>query len=120
MAGLIDKFPRFFSDKINTPERDTNELLNDVVIFNAKKYIESLSFKKDPEPQQSSSDPDWNSDEDFDGNIKSKEIEETVIEKIVEKLSEQPIKKQQILKRHEKEFLEDYFRSKRLQEQADR
>lgn len=42
--------------------KDNNELLNDVVIFNAKKYIESLNFKKEPEQQHSSSDPDWNSD----------------------------------------------------------
>ena len=53
------------------------------MIFNAKKFIESLNFpKKEPEAHQSSSDPDWNSDEDIDGNMKSKEIDSTVIEKV--------------------------------------
>jgi hypothetical protein len=88
------------------------------VIFNAKKFIESLNFpRKDQEPHHSSSDPDWNSDDDIDGNMKSKEIDLAIIEKIEEKLSDHPIKKQPLLKRHEKEFLEDYFRAKRLREQ---
>jgi hypothetical protein len=46
--------------------------------------------------------------------MKSKEIEVAVKEKIAEKYGDQSIKKE-ILKRHEKEFLEDYFRTKRLQ-----
>ena len=92
--------------------------MNDYVIFNAKKFIESLNFpRKEPEPHQSSSDPDWNSDEDIDGNMKSKEIDSAVIEKVEEKFADHPIKKQPLLKRHEKEFLEDYFRAKRIQEQ---
>lgn len=65
----------------------------------------------------SESDPDWNSDEDIDCNMESKVIEEVVVEKIVEKMKDKPIKKPDNLKPHEKRFLEDYFRSKRHQEE---
>lgn len=73
VSALASKFAKFFNQKSTPPEKDHNEPLNDYVIFNAKKFIESLNFpKKEPEQQQSSSDPDWNSDDDIDGNIKSK------------------------------------------------
>ncbi len=51
--------------------------------------------------------------------MKSKEIDSAIIEKVEERLAEHPIKKQALLKRHEKEFLEDYFKAKRLQEQEE-
>jgi hypothetical protein len=49
--------------------------------------------------------------------MESKQIDNAVVEKVVEKMGDHFAKKQSILKRHEKEFLEDHFRSKRLKEQ---
>lgn len=106
VESLFAKFPKFFNEKSAVPEKDSNELLNEFVIFNAKKYLESLNNpRKDHEPTHSSSDPDWNSDDDIDGNMESRRIDVAVIEKVVEKIPEHQIKKHQILKRHEKEFL---------------
>ena len=65
----------------------------------------------------SSSDPDWNSDEDVDDDMESKAIEESVVQKTVEKMKDRPINRPDRLKPHEKKFLEDYFKEKRHKEQ---
>jgi hypothetical protein len=49
--------------------------------------------------------------------MESRKIDQTVVEKVVEKLGERHIKKTENLKPHEKRFLEDYYREKRNQEQ---
>jgi len=64
IATLIQKFPQLFSAQSKAPEKDTQDTLNEFIITNAKKYIESLhqQARKEPEPM-SESDPAWNSDE---------------------------------------------------------
>lgn len=63
--------------------------------------------------------PEWNSDEDVDTNLKSKKIDDLLAEEISTKYVETQPKKPQLLKRHEREFLEDYYRSKRTEEQEE-
>lgn len=99
------------------PEKESNDSLNEFLILNRNKFMDVLKEpKKQPEPQ-SSSDPDWNSDDEIDSDMESKKIDEAVVEKIVEKLGDRHIKKAQNLKPHERRFLEDYYREKRLHEQ---
>jgi hypothetical protein len=40
---FYEKFPKFFNTVCTPPEKDHNELLNEYVIFNVKKYLESIS-----------------------------------------------------------------------------
>jgi hypothetical protein len=58
MVRLIEAFPKFFSKESHHPEKDTNDHINDYVIYNAKKFIESLHHSKNhtaKEEHQSSS-----------------------------------------------------------------
>lgn len=120
MQKLSASYSGFFSKEGRAPEKDSNELLNEYLIFNTKKFLESLKDpKKDAEPIMSSSEPDWNSNEEIDSDMESKVIEENVIEKFVEKTKDRPIRKAGTLKPHEKRFLEDYFKEKRLKEQEE-
>jgi hypothetical protein len=48
------------------------------VILNTKRFLDSLKDNK-KEEHPSSSDPDWNSDDDIDCNLESKVIEDAVI-----------------------------------------
>lgn len=70
------------------------------ILKEPKKQIEHLS----------SSDPDWNSDQDFDGEMESRKIDQAIVDKVVEKLGDRHVKKTENLKPHEKRFLEDYYR----------
>ena len=67
----------------------------------------------------SSSDPDWNSDDDVDSDLKSDVIEQSIVDKVSEVISGKPINRPTKLKPHEKKFLEDYYREKRQQNQED-
>lgn len=89
------------------------------MIINARKYLENLQQKKEQEQPESEEEPDWNSDEDIDPNMESKHIEAAIVEKVVERMGDNYVRKQNELKRHEKEFLEDYFRKKHQQEEEE-
>lgn len=45
--------------------------------------------------------------------MESKKIDNKIVEKIVEKLSDRHVKKTENLKPHERRFLEDHYRQKR-------
>ena len=117
---LSNTYPGFFKKESTQPEKDSNELLNEYLIFNTKKFLESLKEpKKEQELQVSSSEPEWNSDEEIDCDMQSKVIDEKIVEKIVERMKDRPTKKGDTLKPHERRFLEDQLRIKRLQEQQE-
>lgn len=112
MTQMLKKYPAFFNRESKPCEKENNEILNDSLILYPRKFFEGLKEPK-REPMISSSDPDWNSDDDVDGNMESKAIDEAVVEKIVEKMKDRPGKRPDKLKPHEKRFLEDHYRGKR-------
>ena len=61
----------------------------------------------------SSSDPDWNSNDDVNSDMESKCIDETVVNKVTENIKGKPINRPDKLKPHEKKFLEDYYLAKK-------
>lgn len=74
--------------------------MNDFVLIK-KKFDKTLPYSKKQAEPISQSDPDWNSDDDnFDGNLESKKIDSAIIAKVVE--SDKIVKKQEVLKKHEK------------------
>ena len=84
MPPIIEKllitYPKFFNKESKPLEKENPELLNDYLILYPRKFFEGLKDpRKDAQPMVSSSDPDWNSDDDVDGNMESKVIEEAII-----------------------------------------
>lgn len=61
----------------------------------------------------SSSDPDWNSDDDVDCDMESKCIEASVVDKVIGEIKGKPINRPDKLKPHEIKFLEDYYLAKK-------
>ena len=77
---LLKTYPKFFNKESKPLEKENPELLNDYLILYPRKFFEGLKDpRKDAQHMVSSSDPDWNSDDDVDGNMESKVIEEAII-----------------------------------------
>ena len=90
---LLNTYPKFFNKQGRMPEKDSNDSLNDFLILNRNKFMDVLKEPKKQLQPQSSSDPDWNSDDEIGSDMESKKIDEAVVEKIVEKLGDRHVKK---------------------------